>query len=291
MILITGATGIVGRAVCKYLEEICIPYMPLTHIRKKNDPIGSLEADLTDEKVFEKFYFDNVHVIVHLAAAVPHDIKYPDTTLSANKTKKIDENIFKLQQLTGARVIYMSTCGLYDRNTKYTKIETDKLNATTPYFIAKERGEHLFNTLGNAVILRLSAPLGEGLKSHLVAMKFVRTVQSNLPIKIWGSGLREQDFIDVEDIASLIAKIILSTETGTFNVASGRATTMLDLAEKVVSVLRQGKIELTDTPDPNEGGTARFSIRKTKQIFDWMPKITLEQSIAKLASESLDKIS
>jgi nucleoside-diphosphate-sugar epimerase len=288
MIVITGSDGIVGRALCESMRLLSIPFLPITHCRKPHTSQDALLVDLADTILPLERYIDDIKVIVHLAAAVPHSINYPDDEVSANKTRSMDRNILALHKLTNAHIVYMSTCGLYNRNSPTIKNEINKIKVTTPYFAAKASGEEVFKLTGSATILRLAAPIGIGLKPNLVLSKFITEARCNKPIKIWGSGQREQNFIDSEDVSKLILKVVHSPVSEILNVASETSTTMLALAETVVSVLGKGSVKMVTKMDPLEAETARYAIKKTKRIYDWMPEITLEQSIEKIASENFE---
>lgn len=285
MIVVTGSDGIIGRALCKKMQTQSIRFLPITHHRKPYTFTDALLVDLASALLPLEPYIHDIKAIVHLAAAVPHSTAYPDNDISANKTRSMDCNIIELQKLTNAHVVYMSTCGLYDRTSTAIKNELDCIEVTTPYFAAKARGEALFTLSGNTTILRLSAPVGYGLKSNLVLSKFIATTRNNRPIAIWGSGKREQNFIDADDVSDLVIKALRLPCYDIFNVASESPTTMLTLAETVRRVLDKGSIEMVSKKDPLEGETARYSINKAKKTYGWSPKITLEQSIKKIAFE------
>jgi len=288
MIVVTGSDGIIGRALCRKMLTQSIRFLPVTHHRKLHTSQDALLVDLASTILPLKPYIHDIKAIVHLAAAVPHSTAYPDNDISANKTRSMDCNIIELQKRTNAHVVYMSTCGLYDRTSTAIKNELDCIKVTTPYFSAKAKGEALFTLSGNTTILRLSAPVGSGLKSNLVLSKFIATARNNRTITIWGSGKREQNFIDADDVSDLLIKALRFPCYDIFNVASELPITMLTLAETVKRVLGSGSIEIVAKNDPLEGESARYSINKAKQTYEWIPKITVEQSIEKIAFEDFD---
>ena len=288
MIVVTGSDGIVGRALCLALRSEAIPFLPITHRRKPHTDPDALVVDLTENTLSLEKYCDDITAIVHLAAAVPHSTDYPDNEMSAGKTRCMDNNILLLQKLTNAQVIYMSTCGLYDRTSSTIKSEEDNIKITTPYFAAKARGETIFSNAGNAIILRLAAPIGAGLKSNLVLSKFIAAARNNKSITIWGSGQREQNYIDTVDLSDLIIQALRSPVPGIVNDAADTPMTMLELAEMVISVLGSGSIEVTLKEDSLDGETARYSINKAKQLYGWFPRIDLYQSIKNIALEEFE---
>lgn len=291
MILVSGSDGIVGRALCKKLLELGISFIPLTHRRKVHTLPQALTVDLTKDCCELLVHIEKLSAIVHLAAAVPHSASYPDNDASADCTRRMDRTIRDLQHVTGVPVVYMSTCGLYKRSTGEIKHEDDRsqVTVTSPYFAAKADGEALFLSDGISTVLRLAAPVGEGLKPQLVLSRFVATARKNGAIKIWGNGSREQDFIDTADVAELILSVINQPRKMILNAASGNPTTMAQLAETIIAVVGTGSIDRAEQSDPREGETARYSISRAKELYGWQPRRSLAKSVASLIEEDFER--
>ena len=279
MILVTGADGIVGRSLCKVLKNSNRKFLPVIRTLKKDSPENALVADLANCDLVESLADYEIDSIVHLAAAVPHSTYYPDNTESANKTRAMDRNVCNLREKISVPLIYMSTCGLYDRTIRKIKTEDDTslIKVESDYFSAKLDGEKLFSNQKDVAILRLSAPVGLGLKSSVVLHKFISSAVSDSVINIWGSGSREQNFIDVRDVSALILKILDQPSSCLLNVA-GRSISMSELAKEIVKLVGKGKIKYSDQVDPREGETANYSIEKAKHLYDWNPEISIVDS-------------
>jgi len=290
MIVVTGSDGIVGRALCLALRLEAIPFLPITHRRKPHTDPDALVLDLTENILSLEKYCDDITAIVHLAAAVPHSTDYPDNETSAGKTRCMDINILSLQKHTNAQLIYMSTCGLYDRTLAAVKHEDDAsvIRIESPYFSAKLEGENLLAGGRRTTILRLSAPVGHGLKPSVVLSRFITMARSGAPIQIWGNGCREQNFIDVRDVADLIIKVLAKPQPCTINVAAIVPTTMVELAKTVVKVVGKGSFEYSDQVDPRDGETARYSIAKARELYGWSPKYDLESLCRLLLKEKFE---
>src|SRR2546423_12997627 len=103
----------------------------------------------------------------------------------------------------------------------------------SPYFATKLEGERRFLRSCDAVIARLSAPIGPGLQPALVVSRFMAAARAGNAIQLWGSGTCEQDFADVRDVARFLVDAAVGAASGVVNVASGRAITMRELADAV----------------------------------------------------------
>ena len=290
MILVTGAGGIVGRAVCKRLSEDRIDFIPLLHSKNVDYRNEKIVVNLAEKDSLSILTKANISSIIHLAAAVPHSINTPDTDYFSELTRRIDLNIFSLRKALGVPLIYMSTCGLYSRSNQSVKFEDDNstIQIASPYFFAKWSGEQTFRNEKDCTILRLSAPIGPGLKSNLVLPKFIELARNNIKIKLWGSGKREQNYVDITDISELIVRVLANPVQTVFNVAALQPVTMYELAEIVISAAGQGSISFAEQSDPLEGESARYSIEKARKVYDWSPKIDLKSSCESIISENFN---
>ena len=276
MIVVTGADGLVGRAVCERLHQVKLPVLPVVRARRADSVAGASVVDLVAETIPVA---GDVRGVIHLAAAVPHSPQYPDTDGTAQLTRRIDQRIRKFVQQHTCPIVYASSCSLYDPATPEPKHEdTSPVRARTPYFAGKLDGERLFAECG-AVIARLSNPVGPHLPPVLVLSRFIGTAADDGSIEIWGTGSREQDFVDARDVARFLCDAVMRPVAGTFNVASGRATRMDQLAATVVEVVRRGAVRRVDIADPEETRTARYSIEKVRSVYGWIPQYSLADAI------------
>lgn len=291
MIVVTGADGIVGRAVVERLRVDGGDVLPIVRRRQPRTDERALVIDLSAPAAIKALPGRDLAGIVHLAAAVPHSVHHPDSEASAARTRAMDETIHRWARTLGAPTVYMSTCGLYDRRSPAVKLEDDRslLGVETPYFGAKLAGERLFTGSGtNATVLRLAAPVGRGLKRSLVLSRFILAARQHANLQVWGSGSREQSFVDVRDVAELIARVLSMPRPGIVNVASAQPVTMLALAHIVVEAMGAGHVVQVDRPDPRDGETARYSIERAQEWFGWSPAHSLQDSCAALRDDPFE---
>jgi len=271
VILVTGSAGIVGTALMDMLRFYGIDALGIS--REK--------IDLTNCCSLTKLIHRPPDVIIHLAAAVPHSLNYPDNTSSAIKTNSIDMAIFNASKEWNCRTIYASTCSLYNKFIHSIKFEDTALptNYDSPYKKAKYDGEQMFSSLPSYSILRLPAPLGPNLPDTVVAKRFLKDALFSGKINIWGSGARQQNYVDVKDIADAFLKAAFSNYSGIFNISSKKPTTMLELAKLIVKEVPKSFYEKTSIFDPLEMECASYSNAKAKEKLGWSPSVKLTESI------------
>ncbi len=285
-ILVTGAAGIVGRAVASAFEHDGWSVYRLVH-HPSRMALDAQIIDLTGEGDLTRRVAERPDAIVHLAAAVPHSKDYPDNPDSAALTRKMDRNVLDAAKAWNCLLVYASSCGLYCRDEPETKTETAPIKDWgSPYFAAKAAGEAACAEYDNAAVLRISGPIGPGLRANVVMARFIASARDNKPITLWGSGSREQDFVDARDLARLCLAVVQQRARGTFNAASGHTATMRELADTVIARIGGGKVVLAEQPDPNENIFARYDVSKAARDLGWRPAHSLADMVDTVALEA-----
>jgi nucleoside-diphosphate-sugar epimerase len=284
LVLVTGAAGLVGQAVCSVLEKEGFNILPV--LRRSGGSRSGLICDLTQPGALAQFDKPAV-AIVHLAAAVPMAAEFPDTQEVADMTRAMDAAVLVLAERLQCPVLYASTCGLYRKVSDLPKVEhlPDALDPCTHYLRAKLHGERLFQGHGQSIIMRLSAPLGPGMRKTAIASRFIDCVRAGRPIQLWGSGARRQNFISVADIALFVRRALEGDVGGVFNVAAPRSISMRELAETVIDILGAGRIEYLPVADPNEQELADYDTTKAARLLGWAARDALWGILAGIKGE------
>lgn len=279
-IAITGAGGIVGRATRDALARVGYDVVPIMSPAYRGDERDVVIADLTQTfPDIGKF----TH-LVHLAAALPHDRRYRTDSSSGRLTRSIDQNAFTAARKYSARVIYASTCSLYDPTCPIEKKEEEtNLRIDSDYRSSKRHGELDALQMGG-VVLRLAAPYGPGIFLSTVLAKFIEDARSGKSLDVWGGGTREQNFVHSRDIASCIRKICGEQASGIFNIAA-QPIRMRELGELVVRLCGAGALRMGLYPDPLEGQFARYSAEKALRCLGWRPTVDLATGVAECLNE------
>lgn len=285
-VLVTGAAGIVGRAVATAFEHDGWSVYRVVHRPSRAAPDAQI-IDLSAIDDLTRRVAERPDAIVHLAAAVPHSKDYPDTPDSAAQTRQMDRNVLDAARAWKCLLVYASSCGLYCRDEPETKTEAAPIKDWgSPYFAAKAAGEAACAEYDNAAVLRISGPIGPGLRASVVMARFIAAAREDKPITLWGSGKREQDFIDARDLARLCLAVVKQRARGIFNAASGHTATMRELADTVIARIGGGSVALSGQPDPNENIFARYEIGKAVRELGWSPTYGLSDMVDNMAQEA-----
>lgn len=184
-ILITGASGFLGKRIMRFLQRTTDAYLITTSRQQESYPnhlvrdLATMESDVTD----------NVDTIIHCAGV--HEKK--GRTLAQYQSSNVD-NTLRLAQLaleSGVkRFIYLSTVTVHGSITDQNEVITEKSNIEpqTPYAQSKHEAEIALKkkfeqTDVNLIILRLSQVYHIDIHNQFGDyIQMVRTM-SSLPFK------------------------------------------------------------------------------------------------------------
>jgi UDP-glucose 4-epimerase len=282
-VIVTGATGLVGRAVAERLHRDGAAVVAVGRSSVEAAAYECIDMDL-ERRSLDELADRNPEAIVHCAAHVPGPPNRPDDLGSADATRQIDTGVFAASTRLRCRVVYVSSCILYDPLDPVAKTEASGVRAVTPYAEAKLAGEAEAATLDGSVVMRIPSPVGARMRPATVLPRFVARASRGETLEIWGRGTREQDFIHVGDLAAFVVLALMAHARGTFNVASGQPVTMRELADCVVRVVGNGAVRQGTRPDPLDGATARYGTTRAHSELGWEPRIDLDQMIRELSS-------
>src|SRR5262249_36989077 len=148
-----------------------------------------------------------------------------------------------------SRVVYVSSISVYPMGAAPVLHEDLVPKPNTHYGAAKLAGEHLMalaaSTQTAVMSLRASSLYGPGQAAGTVLPLFIENAAAGRPIQLVAAGARTQDFLHVADAARGIVDAAASQATGVYNLASGVATSMVELA-RIVTALPGWNVEIID---------------------------------------------
>lgn len=286
-VLVTGITGMVGRAVFTYLAQTAA-YRLIGTVRSSYSQqiayknVVFAKFDLTREAdVFHLCeQFGSVDAVVHIAAALTQN---PYVLLSSNYFGTL--NCVKLAwALRAKRFIYISSIQVIGRPQSLPITEDHTINPQTLYHLSKLFGEYILfmehNRRLNPVILRIPSPIGPGIRPNGIVSTFLQHSLDNHDIILYGKGLREQNYTDTRDIALAVDLALRSTGIGVYNIASLQAISNLELAKLCKKICHSdSKIVFNGKEDPEESFLWRISIDKAIRELGFIPRFSLEESL------------
>ena len=290
-ILVTGGAGFIGKHLVKYLldkgntitifdnfsnsEEKSLEYYIKSGVKIVNGDIRKFDEILKET--------EDQDVLIHLAAkiSVSQSILNPSETFEVNVdgTKNVLEACKKNYV---KKIIIASSAAVYGEGSSGMKlIESAKTNPISPYGKSKLKMEQEIekNNKNDCVILRFFNIFGIGQTPEYagVITKFIEMISSNKPLEIFGDGMQTRDFVSINDVVESIYDAIKNGKNGTYNIASGKAITINELAEFMISLSKKD-LEIHHISEKH--GDIRYSeadISLAKSKIGYVPKLGLNE--------------
>ena len=242
-VLLTGATGFVGRHVITNLLDRNIKVRAIVRKGKKSffkDKNFKIELIETDDLFKESVDWwveqcKGIDTIIHVAW-------YAEPGKYLKSEKNIDCLIGSLNLAKGAiragirRFIGIGTCFEYDLNFGNLSINTP-LKPTTPYAAAKAGLYMLLSQLLSSQSIefswcRLFYLYGEG-EDERRLVSYIHKQLSKCKKVDLSSGKQIRDFLDVAEVGRIIVDVSMGSQHGPINICSGIPITVRQLAEKI----------------------------------------------------------
>ncbi|MFQ5502751.1 MAG: GDP-L-fucose synthase family protein [Phycisphaerae bacterium] len=280
-ILVTGATGFLGRHLIPVLQE--------RYGAEKITGLSSRDYDLMEPDGWRRMLAElRPDVLVHLAAysggiganrAYPADFYYRNTILTAHAFQAAAK--FKVRKL----VYPMGGCS-YPANAASPIDESQMWNGfpqpeSAGYSCAKKMGivagvaYRQQHGLSTSVIIPGNmygeydnfTRDGSHVIPAMIRRYYEATLESQPQVAMWGSGSPTRDFVYAGDVARVIPFFIEEYDSPEpVNISSGTSTSIRELAEAVKQACGyEGHIEW-DTSKPDGQAVKIFDVTRLKQL-------------------------
>ena len=111
--------------------------------------------------------------------------------------------------------------------------------------------------------------------------KFIRETKKNKPIILFGKGEEKRDHIFINDVSSILCKLMINNFFGKINLATGKVETFYNISKKINSLANNSKKILflkRKGPLPHLGYRA-FDNKKLRKLFSKIRFKSLNQNI------------
>lgn len=232
--------------------------------------------------------------IFHLAAmvSVPGSIEYPLRSHEATLTGTL--NVLLAARDCGIRkVVHASSAAVYGNLPGLPKREDMPVDPLSPYAVAKYAGEQycrVFSALHGVetASLRYFNVFGprQDPRSDYAAVipRFIARIRAGESPLIFGNGMQTRDFVYVKDVAKANIQVMEAKSQSVFNIASGRETSVNDLAAILLDLFNV-KFEPVYCPErPGEVKRSVADISRATQAFGFHPLFSLKEGLSETIS-------
>ncbi len=309
-ILITGGAGFIGSNVLRHLFK----QFPNTHFHVLDlltyaGDIKNIDDEIHDSGRFTFWYGDirneqlvneiigRCEMVIHFAAethvarSIYDDVKFFETDVLG--TRAIANAVLQHRE-TIKRFIHISTSEVYG-TADYEPMDTKHpLNPMSPYAAAKAGADRLvYSYMATynlpATIIRPFNIYGPHQHLEKLIPRFITSVMLDEPMTVHGDGSSQRDFTYVEDVARAIELVLKAPDEKVrgevFNVASGVARSVLEIAQKITELFKaQENLKFSPTTinvgdRPGQVFKHIGDASKIKDVLGWEQQVSFEEGL------------
>lgn len=300
-ILLTGGAGFIGRWVTKRLLEDGHSVWILddlsngreVNIAEFRQHVGLqafIQGSILDEQLLDQLFTDNkFDICYHLGASINVQDSIDDPRTTFNNDTVGTFNVMEQCRIHNVKVVFMSTCMVYDRCTDEAGItEQHPIKPASPYAGSKIAAENMVLSYYYAyglptVVIRPFNTYGPfqktGGEGGVVAI-FIKNKLAGKDLNIYGEGTQTRDLLYVEDCARFVVQAGYSNKVNgeIVNAGLGRDISVNDLAELIVQ--DKSRIHHVEHIHPqSEIQKLLCNYKKAHSLLDWEPAVSLEEGI------------
>lgn len=300
-VLITGGAGFLGSHLCdRFLNEghevIAMDNLITGNTANIEHLAGHDRFLFIKHDVTNYIYIEgHLDAILHFASpASPVDyLEVPIQTLKVGALGT--HKALGLAKAKGAKFLLASTSEVYGDPLVHPQPEDywGNVNPIGPrgvYDEAKRFAEamtmayHRYHGVETRIV-RIFNTYGPRMRLHdgRAVPNFIAQALTNQPLTIYGDGSQTRSLCYVDDLIEGVYRLLLSAEVEPVNIGNTQEMTMLELAQKIIT-LADSRSEITfiqpkdqrikDDPKRRQPNTG-----KAKRILGWAPKVSLEDGL------------
>lgn len=309
-LLVTGATGFIGRRFCRVASEKGLVVRPALRRPEGMDSVavGDINA-LTDWSPA----LEGVDTVVHLAARLHVMDEAAEDPLAEFRRVNVDgtKNLAGQAARGGVRrFVFLSSIKVNGEATLPGQAFTpdDIPNPQDPYAVSKYEAEQALRQVEKengmeVVIIRPPMVYGPGVRGNFACM--MRAVQSGLPLPLGLLGNR-RSLVGLDNLVDLIIACIHHPDASgeTFLVSDGEDLSMVELIRKLARAMDKrlwllpvppyllklgGAITGNKAKIERLIGSLVVDISHTCETLGWRPPVSFEEEIEKTGREVVKK--
>ena len=290
-VLVTGASGFLGKRLCTWLERNSAIVYPsssrLCDLRNREETL-SYVMELKPDVVF--------HCAVQgggIGWMKDHPVE------SGMDNYRININILEASYLSGAKsFVGISSACVYPKQGVLPYCETEVWGGypepfNGPYALSKrammdvgrafasQYGFHcVFPILGN-----LYGP-GDHISSeraHVIAdlmqRAYTQKSKQDWKLSVWGTGIAEREFLYVDDAVEGVLATLLGNPGDFFNIGTGISTPIRELAASIAGIVDQRLHVVFDGSKPDGQLLKVMDVSKIERVCGWKAKVSLEEGL------------
>ncbi|MCX7994531.1 MAG: SDR family NAD(P)-dependent oxidoreductase [candidate division WOR-3 bacterium] len=301
-ILLTGAAGFIGYKTAELLLKKGYYVYGIDNLNDYYD-VRLKEWRLAQLKKYDNFDFDRIDiedypalkkifarikkfdVTINLAAraGVRYSIKNPVVYMTTNALGTL--NLLELmKEYDVKKMVLASTSSLYAGQQMPFKEDLPVNTPISPYAASKKAAETIAYTYHylygiDIIILRYFTVYGPAGRPDMSVFRFIRWIDDNKELILFGDGTQTRDFTYVDDIAEGTVKALDIKGYEIINLGNSTPHSLNELIGLIEKTLNK-KARVVKKPFSDVDLKATWAdIKKARLMLGWKPVINLEEGI------------
>ena len=307
--LVTGANGFVGSALCARLRKDGAPVRGA--VRSSNARPGGTEGVTIDGLASDTDWSEalkNVEQVVHLAARVHVMNDKSSDPLAEFRRVNVEGTAALARQAAVAgvrRFVYLSSVKVNGEFTEagHPFTADDAPAPEDPYGVSKHEAEQLLRQIADetgmeVVIIRPPLVYGPGVKANFESM--MRWLARGVPLPLAAVTQNRRSLVALDNLMDLIVTCLNhpAAANQTFLVSDGEDLSTAQLLKRMSAAMGKparlfdvppGLLKLGATLLNKPGiyqrlcGSLQLDIAKTRQLLDWTPPVSVDEGLRRAA--------
>jgi UDP-glucose 4-epimerase len=304
VVLVTGGAGFIGSHLVEALTRAgqCVRVLDDFSTGQRQNLRGFapapeiIEGDVSDPDIVATAVA-GVEVVYHLAAraSVQYSVENPLGSHRSCATATVQ--LLDAARKAGVRrLVYAGSASAYGIPKGEVQTEADPLCALSPYAAAKLAGEFYCQSFAasfglETVVLRFFNIFGPRQRadspySGVIAL-FADALRAGRKPRIYGDGMQSRDFTYVADVVQALTKA--ATTPGifgrTYNVGTGKSTTLLDLMAALNELLGANVRPEHSAPRAGDIRHSRADITAIRRDLGYEPAFSFTEGLRRTLNE------
>jgi UDP-glucose 4-epimerase len=263
-VVVTGASGFVGRALLRWLKSEGVQ---VTGVTRRHQPGLMAVADYADTLVPEDA------VLVHLAQRA-------DTSASFDNSEIVRCRM--LAEKPWRHIVYASSVIVYGEGGVHPHRLEDPVSPASSYAHLKLACEEVFSEVGGTSI-RFTNIYGPGVAKSTALADILSQIPGAGPLRLRNPAA-VRDFLWIEDAARCLAAACQIMPGGILNAGSGRGVTVGDVARLALAIAGEDSRPVIAESTASHTSILTLDISETRSRLNWSPEIDLSTGLAILLS-------
>ncbi len=318
IVLVTGAAGFIGRAVCERLLARGDDVVGLDNFNAYYDPalkaarvatlaaqprFRMVEGDIAEAGLVEALVAEiGCRRVVHLAAqaGVRYSIEHP----FAYQRSNLAGHLAVLEACRHApgfeHLVYASSSSVYGQRPLDTAFrEDDPVDAPVSLYAATKRAGELMSTSYATLFglpqsgLRFFTVYGPWGRPDMAYFSFTEKILAGQPIEVFGDGQMARDFTYIDDIVDGVVGTLdrppVAGENRILNVGDNRPVGLLDMIATLERALGREAKKVMRPMQPGDVRCTFANIDRLAALTGYAPKVDLQEGIERFVAWRLSR--